>query len=152
MAGIETSGRIFAPFNVGLNAGSMAMRAAVSVLEPYASRLFVPPTVDGETGLIAQRPINEAKIGRQLVVIGRRMDRDRRERPSILAAGHFKIADAVLATDTQRGIPDSVTEEVVNIAVRTGTDPVRLAPDHLDEFNAFRAASIIDDFEAYARS
>jgi hypothetical protein len=131
-----------------LKYGGSALQWAGVQLEPYAKKILQQP----DLRLLRQhRPADEAIIGRQLVVIARDMEPGRGVRKPMLAAGHLKIAASVLEADRNTWVPDEVTEEVLDIAVRTGTDPVRLAPDHLSPMAAHKASHIIDTFDTYSR-
>ncbi len=82
-------------------------------------------------------PLNEAKIGRQFVEIGRMIDPRRatnsQERHSLkdqrrgyLVYGHAKVAKAVIEADENPSIDSEHAQEVVEIARELGTDPTRL--------------------------
>ena len=99
-------------------------------------------------------PLNEAKIGRQFVEIGRMIDPRRasnsQERHSLkdrrrgyLVHGHTKIVKAVIEADENPLLDTEHTQEVIEIAREVGTDPTRL-DGILDEEQQKHAEQIID--------
>lgn len=134
------------PFRVGQRMGRTALELAADLTE-------TPPDVPHiAERLRAEQPANEAKVGAGLVEVAQRLKSKAGQSQSgathtaLEWAGHKKISEAMLAAETDPDVPDHITRKVAEIAIQHGTEPARLAPDTLSEFDAYRATNIMELF------